>query len=80
MNSATKKLSKMFIISGIVGLSVHVALNLIAIFILKKPEATYFTNEWFSTWFPSLVVWPVLLISGLGLSCKCTKTATDNSN
>jgi len=37
-------------------------LNLAAIFILAIPSASWFSNNWWSHWFPAYVVWPAFLV------------------
>ena len=52
---------------GLIGFGITLVLNLLGIFVFQKPAATFFSSDWWSTWFPSLLVWLVILISGIGL-------------
>lgn len=51
-------------ITDLTGLVTAAALNLFAIFVLHKPSAIFFSEGWWSSWFPVLVVWFVFLLSG----------------
>ena len=51
---------------GIIGLVITLALNLIALLILKQPQSSFFSGAWWSTWFTSYAVWSVFTIVGLG--------------
>ncbi|MEO6996130.1 MAG: hypothetical protein ABI273_21185 [Lacunisphaera sp.] len=57
--------SRVFPTMGVVGLTITIALNLIASLALKKPAAEFFSHGWWSTWLPSYLVWSVLLLLGL---------------
>ena len=52
---------------GLIGFGITLTLNLLGIFVFEKPAADFFADDWWSTWFPSHVVWLVFLISGIGL-------------
>jgi len=52
---------------GLIGFGITLVLNLLGIFVSQKPAAVFFSSDWWSTWFPSLVVWLVILVSGIGL-------------
>jgi len=52
---------------GLIGFGITLVLNLLGIFVFQKPAAEFFSSDWWSTWFPSLVVWLVILVSGIGL-------------
>jgi hypothetical protein len=60
-----KKNSILFI--GLMGLSIHLLLNLLGIFVFHKAAAVFFTEQWWSSWFPMWLAWGVLFISGLGI-------------
>lgn len=54
---------------GLIGLAGTIVLNLVALLILKKTSAEYFSDEWWSDWFPSYIVWLVLTTIGLAGYC-----------
>jgi hypothetical protein len=54
-----------FAIVGLVGLVVAVGVNLIAMLVFKKTSAQFFSEQWWSSWFPTYTVWLVFLIVGL---------------
>jgi hypothetical protein len=58
-----------FGIIGLVGLGIHVAVNLVALLAFKKSTAEFFSEPWWSTWFPGYTVWLIFL--GLGLAARC---------
>jgi hypothetical protein len=62
-----------FPIGGAVGLTVTLVANLVAIGHFKKASAAYFSHGWWSNWFPSYLVWGILL--GMGLSYVRSKKA-----
>ncbi len=51
---------------GLIGLCINLVLNLFGLFVLAQPAARFFSDEWWSVWFPTFVVWVVLTIVGLG--------------
>ncbi len=57
---------KRFSTTGLVGLSIGLTLNLVALLVLKRHSAEFFSTGWWSTWFPSYAVWLVFAIAGLG--------------
>ena len=50
---------------AVVGLAVHASINLVAMFVFKKAAAEFFSEPWWSAWFPSYIVWFVFLVVGL---------------
>ena len=52
---------------GLIGLGITLVVNLLGIFVFKTPAAEFFADEWWSTWFPSLLVWLVFTIVGVGV-------------
>ncbi len=52
---------------GLIGFGISLLVNLAGVFVFKKPAAEFFSDDWWSTWFPSHVVWLVFLITGLGM-------------
>lgn len=69
MKDDAKKNRNLFII-GLFGLSIVFIVNLFGIFALKQVAAEFFSNQWWSTWFPAYIVWLVFLIIGIGTSYK----------
>jgi hypothetical protein len=61
------KKQKTILFIGLIGLSIHLVLNLLGIFVFKKPAAVFFTEPWWSSWFPMWLAWGLLTISGLGI-------------
>ena len=64
--------------SGFVGGSVTICLNAYCLLALHRSSAPFCTPGWFSTWFPSYLVWVVLLIVGIAGFAK--SSASKNSN
>jgi hypothetical protein len=52
---------------GLVGLGIQLVLNLLGLFVFHKAAAVFFTDEWWSSWFPALLVWIVFIIAGIGI-------------
>jgi len=50
---------------GLVGLVIQAAINLIAIFAFKRSSAEFFSDQWWSAWFPGYTVWLIFLVLGL---------------
>ena len=61
---------KPFKIIGLVGLAITIVLNLVALLILKKASAEFFSDKWWSGWFPSYIVWLVFTIIGFASCCR----------
>jgi hypothetical protein len=55
---------------GLIGLAGTIVLNLAALLILKKTSAEYFSDKWWSDWFPAYGVWLVLIIIGFASYCR----------
>lgn len=53
---------------GLIGLGITILLNVVSWIYFKKPSAIFFSDAWWSTWFPSALVWIVFLT--IGLSCR----------
>lgn len=51
---------------GLIGLGITLVLNLLGLFVFHRPTAVFFTEQWWSSWFPSWMAWTVLTITGLG--------------
>lgn len=65
MKINTSKKTDTFIVMGIIGLAIVASLNLFANTMLIKPATEPFTSGWYSTWYPSYLIWFVFLIAGL---------------
>jgi len=50
---------------GLIGVAGTLVLNLAGLLLLKKPAAQFFTDGWWSTWFPCYAVWLALMIVGM---------------
>ena len=55
---------------GVIGLSITLALNVFGVLVLRQAAARVFTDEWWSVWFPSFIVWFVIAMSRLGPQCS----------
>jgi hypothetical protein len=49
---------------GAIGLCIHLVLNFVALLILHKEAAAFFSEKWWSTWAPPLFVWVTLIAVG----------------
>ena len=49
---------------GLVGLVIQSAINLIAILVFRKTSAEFFSDQWWSAWFPGYTVWLIFVILG----------------
>jgi hypothetical protein len=56
---------KSYITIGLVGLAIQAGLNLLALLAFKKTSAEFFSDQWWSSWFPTYTVWLVFLILGI---------------
>ena len=50
---------------GLIGLSITLAINLFGLLVLRQAAARFFTDDWWSVWFPSFIVWLSITITGL---------------
>jgi hypothetical protein len=57
------------LVMGLTGLLITIALNLVALFLFKKAAAEYFSDKWWSNWFPSYIVWLTFTIIGIASFC-----------
>ena len=48
---------KAFKTIGLVGLAITTVLNLVALLLFKRASAEYFSDPWWSAWFPSYIIW-----------------------
>jgi hypothetical protein len=60
---------------GVVGLCIHLTLNFVALLILHKEAAVFFSEKWWSTWAPALFVWVTLIVAGFARSRGIRKNA-----
>jgi hypothetical protein len=44
-------------------------LNLVALLFFKRASAAYFSEEWWSSWFPSYLLWLIFAIIGIASFC-----------
>jgi len=49
---------------GLVGLVIQSVINLIAILVFRKTSAEFFSDQWWSAWFPGYTVWLIFVILG----------------
>ena len=50
---------------GLIGMALVLLLNIAGIFVFQQGAALFFSNGWWSTWFPVHIVWLVFLFVGL---------------
>jgi hypothetical protein len=67
MKQRTK--NKMFCL-GLIGLTLTIILNLVAVFVLKQASAAFFSNNWWSDWFPAYLLWLTFAIIGFAMYCR----------
>jgi hypothetical protein len=67
MKQRTK--NKMFCL-GLFGLTLTIILNLVAVLALKWASAGFFSDKWWSDWFPAYLVWMTLAIIGFAKYCR----------
>ena len=60
---------------GLIGFGISLILNLLGIFVFKTSAAELFSDDWWSAWFPSHLVWLVFLIIGIGRQLSGKNTA-----
>ena len=53
---------------GLIGIAIFIALNTFAVLVLQNPAAQPFSSDWWSQWFPAVLVFLVLLAAGLAVS------------
>jgi hypothetical protein len=56
---------KNFTTLGMVGLGVHLSVNVVAMLVFKKASAEFFSGQWWSSWFPTYNIWFMFLVIGL---------------
>ena len=57
-------LTHSFCLIAALGLAVSLGLNLLGLLDIEDSSARFFTDEWWSTWFPSYVVWILFAVIG----------------
>ena len=57
---------RIFLHLGLIGIGGTILLNYVGIVLFQRDAAPFFSEGWWSTWFPSYLVWLVFLIVGLG--------------
>ena len=55
---------------GLIGLVIVFLINLIVIFFFKKNSSEFFTDNWWTSWFTTYLVWIVFIIIGIGQKLK----------
>ena len=50
---------------GVIGLSITLATNLFGLIVLRQSAARFFSDDWWSAWFPSVIVWFSIAMIGL---------------
>jgi hypothetical protein len=49
---------------GIIGLSITVVVNLAGFLVFHRASSVFFSDAWWSAWFPVYLVWMVFAIGG----------------
>lgn len=76
----TRTTGWIFSVVGITGLGIVLALNLVGISLLNQPAANFFSERWWSDWFPAYTAWPVMLTIGVYFwLASGQKAPTDNA-
>jgi len=55
---------------GLIGLTLTLILNLVAVFILKQASATFFQDQWWSDWSPGYLLFLTFAIIGFVRYCR----------
>ena len=50
---------------GVIGFTGNLILNLLTLFVLHRPAAVFFSEQWYGDWFPLYMVWFVFMVAGL---------------
>ena len=61
---------KTFKTIGLIGLAITIVLNIVALLMLKKVSAEYFSDKWWSEWFPLYMIWLVFITFGFVSCCR----------
>jgi FtsH-binding integral membrane protein len=78
-NNKKAMVGRSALIIGMTGLVITLAVNLSGIYAFEKPAASFFSNNWWSEWFPGYIAWFVLLVVGFGLRTKSQTPAQAQS-
>jgi hypothetical protein len=65
---------------GLIGLSITLALNVFGLLVLRQAAARFLTNDWWSVWFPSFIVWFVIAIMGLARRSSGSREGRDTKH
>jgi hypothetical protein len=60
--------------TGSFGLVLTVILNFVGLFVFHRSSSVFFSQKWWTVWFPSYLVWIVFTFSGLAIGCANWKT------
>ncbi|MEM6434215.1 MAG: hypothetical protein AAF773_10255 [Cyanobacteria bacterium P01_D01_bin.115] len=52
---------------GIMGFTIVISLNAIALLASTSATARFFSTDWWSVWFPIYLVWFIFAVTGLGI-------------
>jgi hypothetical protein len=52
-------------LTGVLGLSITLGMNLAALFVFKLRSAAFFEGIWWASWLPCYIVWLVFVVIGL---------------
>jgi hypothetical protein len=55
---------------GLFGLTLTIAFNFVAVLVLKQASSAFFSDKWWSDWFPVYLVWMTLGIVGFVRYCR----------
>lgn len=64
---------------GILGFAIALLLNLAGLYLYDKPSAVFFSNPWWSMWFPSYIAPVCFLVIAIGLRIGRPKAAQRHS-
>jgi len=55
---------------GVIGLAIVTVLNLVAVLALKQASSAFFSDRWWSGWFPVYLIALTFAIIGLAKRCR----------
>ncbi len=61
------------LIIGLGGLFITLTINLASVLFLDHHATAFFSEDWWSVWFPSYLVWLVLTVIGIGRQIRKTR-------
>ena len=50
---------------GLIGFVIVLFINLIGLFLLQKSTPEFFSDGWWSSWFPAYIVWFIFIAMGI---------------